>query len=141
MSFTRRIKQISDIDRAATEWLSHFQLPAILCIYGDMGAGKTTFTAALCRALGTTPATSPTFSIINEYKGANSTVFHFDLYRINQPRELEDIGFEEYLNKNALVVIEWPHIAESILRHYPTIRLDLTVEENERVIHCREGDR
>lgn len=90
-----------------------------LAFYGAMGAGKTTLIKAMCRCLGVADNTSsPTFAIVQEYHG-KSTIYHFDLYRLNSVNELTDLGFEEYLEKsNAYIFIEWPEIAEHILKEY-----------------------
>ena len=86
----------------------------ILAFYAPMGAGKTTFIKSICQELGVKELiSSPTFSLVNEYeteKGAS--VFHFDLYRVNDAEELYDLGFEEYLDKDCYVFIEWPAIAK-----------------------------
>ena len=86
-------------------------------IYGSMGVGKTTFITAICKELGALDlVSSPTFSILNEYKTKKGeTIFHFDFYRIDEPEELFDIGFEEYLSVDNWCFIEWPEIAESLI--------------------------
>ncbi len=97
-----------------------------IAFYGQMGAGKTTTIKALCSALGVTETTSsPTFSIVNTYIG-NSTIFHFDLFRIQKTEELEGIGFLEYLETNNYVFIEWPELVEEILDEYDFARIKIT---------------
>jgi len=85
--------------------------------YGEMGAGKTTFIKAVCKALGADDCiTSPSFALINEYRLAGGEpVYHFDLYRIKDISELYDLGYEEYFYSNAYCFIEWPERAESLL--------------------------
>lgn len=85
-------------------------LPKIWLLEGEMGAGKTTFTAALVKALGSMDAaSSPTFSLINEYalKDGNS-IFHFDLYRTKNLQEIIDLGIYDYLDSGQRCLIEWP---------------------------------
>ena len=84
----------------------------VLLLKGDLGAGKTTFTSLLMKSFGIIGnASSPTFNILNEYSDASgSTFYHFDLYRIKHPEELEQIGFSEYLDSNRPCIIEWPKI-------------------------------
>ena len=99
----------------------------VFALHGELGAGKTTLIKALCEALGVTDATSsPSFAIVNEYRTATgSPVYHFDLYRLRDARELLDIGFEEYLDSGAYCFIEWPELAEELL---PRDVLHLTIE-------------
>ncbi len=111
------IADINDIDNAAKEFLNIFPQPQIIAFTGEMGAGKTTFIKALCKTLGTMDTVnSPTFAIINEYEiESKKPIFHFDLYRLEQPEEVLDIGFEDYLFSGNWCFIEWPQIAEHYL--------------------------
>ncbi len=88
----------------------------ILLLKGNLGAGKTTFTQFLLKELQSSDeVTSPTYSIVNEYETPEGTVYHFDLYRMNDVNEVFDIGMEEYLEKGRLTIIEWPEIYEEEL--------------------------
>lgn len=81
-----------------------------------MGAGKTTLIKALATELGVKEmASSPTFSIVNEYLGANNKVYHFDLYRLKNDEEAYDMGLDEYFTENAWCFVEWPEIARNVL--------------------------
>ncbi len=82
----------------------------IWLFYGDLGAGKTTLIKAICKQLGVseTVLSSPTFSIINEYRGKDSLVYHFDFYRMRNETEILDLGLEEYFESNAYCFVEWP---------------------------------
>ena len=84
----------------------------VVLLNGDLGAGKTCLVIAAAKALGVDPAevTSPTFSLMNIYKGKNLSVKHFDLYRINREEELEDIGFSEYAGYDGGTFIEWAEL-------------------------------
>lgn len=103
---------------------------------GELGAGKTCFTGGLARGLDVHESyaiTSPTFTLINEYPG-RCRLCHFDLYRLNHPDELDDLGFEEFISGSDVVVIEW---AEKITSALPpnTIRICFTyLDENKRKI-------
>lgn len=97
----------------------------VITLYGDLAAGKTTFTKGVCEYLhADQPATSPTFTLINEYTG-DMPIFHFDCYRIQHPDEIIMLGFEEYLVQDGIVLIEWP---ELILRHIPEDTIELHIE-------------
>ena len=81
----------------------------ILALIGDLGAGKTQLTQGIASALGRTDAvTSPTFTLVNEYTDCTPELIHFDWYRMEQPEELLAIGWEDYLERDAILVIEWP---------------------------------
>lgn len=91
----------------------------IVTLTGDLGAGKTHFTAGAANALNINEyITSPTFTIVNEYNSGAIPLFHFDFYRISSYDELIEIGFEEYLNKNGVIFIEWPDCVPEIEKIY-----------------------
>jgi len=122
---TFRITKPENIAFVAQIFINHFDLdnpdkkPAIKCFafYGDLGAGKTTFIKALCKALGVGEVVnSPSFAIINEYKTKlNETIYHFDFYRIKKAEEVFDLGYEEYFFSDNLCFIEWPEMVENLL--------------------------
>jgi tRNA threonylcarbamoyladenosine biosynthesis protein TsaE len=83
--------------------------PTVITLAGDLGAGKTTLVQAICRGYGVEqPVTSPTFALVHEYRAPRSSVFHLDLYRLDGPAQLANIGWEDILSANAVVLIEWP---------------------------------
>ena len=112
------IPDISALDAAAADFLEQTRGHSLIAFYAPMGAGKTTFTTAICRALGVEgdAVSSPTFSIVNEYrtKGGES-IFHFDFYRIERIAEALDIGFYDYVDSGCLCLMEWPENIEDIL--------------------------
>ena len=120
----RKASEATDIARLILQ--SHAER-RVFALHGDLGAGKTTLIKALCEALGVADATSsPSFAIVNEYRMADDRpVYHFDLYRLRDARELLDIGFEEYLDSGAYCFIEWPELADELL---PREVLHLTIE-------------
>ena len=134
------IKDISDLSRAAREFISHMAEDRIFAFYGSMGAGKTTFIKAVCKGLGSTDtATSPSFTLINEYmteKG--SMLYHFDFFRIRKPEEAWDFGFEEYMQSGSICFMEWPEKIEDLLPE-ETVRIDIKVrDDGSRVLRRRD---
>lgn len=130
------IENISNIEPAAQAFLARFESPKIIAFYGEMGAGKTTFIQAICKVLNVVDTvSSPTFAIINEYQTVQKeTIFHFDLYRLEDTKDLIEIGFEDYLYSNSWCFIEWPEIAEQILsQEIVKVRID-TIEKEKRKI-------
>lgn len=98
----------------------------VICLFGDLGVGKTVFTNGVCRALGTDDyISSPTFTIVNEYEAEDFKIFHFDMYRIEDSAELTEIGFYEYLSSDGISIIEWP---ENIYEELPKSRIDVKIE-------------
>lgn len=89
---------------------------SIYLLDGDLGAGKTVFTKGFAAGMGVKEdVSSPTFMIVQEYYGEVLNLYHFDVYRIADPDEMFDIGFEEYLSKGGVCLIEWACIIEDIL--------------------------
>lgn len=105
-----------DLITPSTALVARFPEGGIFLLSGEMGAGKTTFVRSICEVLGASHVSSPTFSLINEYEGTGGiTVIHMDLYRINSIKEALDFGFEEYLDRDGYLFIEWPeHVKELI---------------------------
>ena len=105
------IKSLSELESAARDFLSQVGDHRLLAFEAPMGAGKTTFIAALCRVLGVDAdaVSSPTFALVNEYRArGGEPVYHFDFYRIEHPSEALDIGFYEYVDSGCLCLLEWP---------------------------------
>lgn len=125
------IKGLDHLDEAAREFLTEIGDNKIIALYGSMGAGKTTFVTALCRVLGVEDVVnSPTFTIVNEYCTQDGEpVFHFDFYRIKSLREVEDLGFEEYVYSDCLCLMEWPEMIEEILPE-ETVKVSISEQED-----------
>ena len=112
------IAGLQDLDRAARAFLQETAHHKFIAFYAPMGAGKTTFTTAICKALGVREdaVSSPTFAIVNEYRTAQGEpVFHFDFYRITKLEEALDIGLYDYLDSGCLCLMEWPENIEALL--------------------------
>jgi tRNA threonylcarbamoyladenosine biosynthesis protein TsaE len=108
----------------------------VFLLSGDLGAGKTTLTQALCAELGVTePVTSPTYALVNEYIGSAGPVYHLDLYRLRDLDEALQIGIEDYLDSGAYCFIEWPELADPLLpEHFVEIKLERTGETSRKVV-------
>ena len=95
---------------------------------GDLGVGKTVFTQGLAEGLGITePISSPTFTIVQEYDEGRLPVYHFDVYRIGDISEMDEIGFEDYVYGEGVSLIEWANLIEEIL---PEKRVDIVIEKD-----------
>jgi tRNA threonylcarbamoyladenosine biosynthesis protein TsaE len=137
-----RSKSTEDTMRFAKEFAEKLKPGKILGLKGNLGTGKTQFVKGICEHFKVKEVVnSPTFIIVNEYEGVDGfKIYHFDLYRLNSASELSVIGFDEYLNTDSLVLIEWPEIAEKYLnREIDTICFDYGDYDDERVIEYRQN--
>jgi tRNA threonylcarbamoyladenosine biosynthesis protein TsaE len=124
-----QIAGLEDLDRAAGEFLKAIGDNTLIAFYAPMGAGKTTFTTAVCKALGVQEdaISSPTFAIVNEYRGGKGQpIYHFDFYRIERPEEALDIGLYDYLDSGELCLMEWPENIEGLLPE-ETLKVNIQV--------------
>ena len=125
--------KLNDLEVVAKQILEHATSKTLL-FKAEMGAGKTTLIKALVKALGCTDTvSSPTFSLVNEYNTSTKTIFHFDLYRIEDESELYDFGIEDYLNVDAHLLVEWPDLLENLLSDYHIISIKIK-EDNSRTL-------
>ena len=130
------VQSESELAQAARTFVQAMDQATVFAFYGKMGAGKTTFIKALCEALGVSDVvTSPTFSIVNEYRSdtTGELVYHFDFYRIEKIEEVYDMGYEDYFYSGALCFIEWPELVEELL---PGDAVKVTVTEAEDGSRC-----
>lgn len=123
--------QLTNIKCIARQFVEEQGDGRVFAFYGQMGAGKTTFIAAVCKALGIEePVNSPTFAIVNEYVADNGeTVYHFDCYRLNTLRDALNIGIEEYFASGNICFIEWAENIEELLPA-DTVRVNIVVEDD-----------
>lgn len=118
--------------RRAAEKLAQSLTPGdVVCLYGELGAGKTTFCQGALKALGVKErVTSPTFTILQQYQGKDFPVYHFDVYRVHDPEELFEIGFEECMEgRRGVCFVEWAGLVEELLPEN-AIRVFLSYEED-----------
>lgn len=117
MTRTIRITSEEELPQVAEAILAAAGRRTVIVFRGEMGAGKTTLIREIVAALGSTDTvTSPTFAIVNQYRGAeNRPIYHFDFYRIEDIREAYDFGYEEYFYSGDLCLVEWPEKVEQLL--------------------------
>ncbi len=100
----------------------------VYCLLGDLGVGKTVFTKGFAKGLGIEePISSPTFTIVQEYEEGRLPFYHFDVYRISDIEEMDEIGFDDYVYGEGVTFIEWANLIEDIL---PKNRIVVTIEKN-----------
>ena len=110
----------SETSAVGRELAATLSAGAVVLLHGDLGAGKTAFVRGLAEGLGVAPAdvSSPTFTLVQEYRGGRLTLFHVDLYRLNDQREIDDLGLEE-IGADAVLTIEWAEKLEGAARLKP----------------------
>lgn len=132
---------VEETKKIASELAKTLSAGDVLCMYGDLGAGKTAFVQGLAKGLGIDePITSPTFTIVNEYYGS-LPLYHFDVYRIADPDEMYEVGYEEYVYGDGVSVIEWSELIEDILpekRYKVTILKDTSKHDDYRRIEVEK---
>lgn len=130
-----RVSSISETEQLGEIIGKVLEKGDIVCLTGDLGAGKTTMTKSIAKAIGVDDyVTSPSYTIINVYEG-NLPFYHFDVYRINDVEELYEIGYEEYFFGDGVCVIEWAGMIEEIIPD-DRIWVEIThgTENDERII-------
>ncbi|WP_255822102.1 tRNA (adenosine(37)-N6)-threonylcarbamoyltransferase complex ATPase subunit type 1 TsaE [Domibacillus sp. PGB-M46] len=140
-SYTWKLNNLEEMSAFASALADTLRPGDVLLLEGDLGAGKTTFTQNLAKALGVTKnVNSPTFTIIKEYEGTYP-LYHMDVYRLGE--ESEDLGFDEYFYGNGITVVEWAHlIADQLPEEYIQINLFHTGVEGQRKVQLTvNGDR
>ena len=116
----------SDTERIAEDFANILTVPECIALYGDLGTGKSVFARALIRTLMQEPdldVPSPTFTLVQSYETEKGLIHHFDLYRIRDPEELQELGWEEALHN--IMLVEWPEKAGFYL---PEDRINITIE-------------
>ena len=115
MTGSYKVNSVEESWQLAKRFAAELHPGDVVCLEGDLGAGKTTFTQGLAAALGVPGrVTSPTFCLVQEHRG-NQLLVHMDLYRLHDERDVLAIGWEEYLDEGAILVVEWPERAGSLI--------------------------
>ena len=129
----------SDTAETARQFAAYLQIGDVVLMNGDLGAGKTFFVKAVCAEFGIKNVSSPSFAIVNEYSGSKN-VNHLDFYRIQQPKELIDIGFKDYLNDETITFIEWADMFPEVLPlKYFRIDIEFVNETSRKLTIIRNG--
>lgn len=135
------VSPTSDTTRAIGKTIGRYlKGREIICLYGELGTGKTCLTQGIAQGMGVKDpgrVKSPSFILVREYKGTHS-LYHIDLFRLSEPQELEELGYEEYLYGEGVAVIEW---ADRMGQYLPMVRIDISLSYKERgrrgiSIHC-----
>jgi tRNA threonylcarbamoyladenosine biosynthesis protein TsaE len=130
------IKDKKYLPAAARKILEHTSGKKLLAFHGSMGAGKTTIIKAICKVLGAGDiVTSPTFTMVNEYRtNKNEIIYHIDFYRIKKVEEVFDFGIEEYFSSGSYCFMEWPELIGDLLPP-ETVKIKITIGEmDQRII-------
>lgn len=110
------VSSVEETWKLAERFAADLKPGDVVCLEGDLGAGKTTFTQGLAAAMGVSGrVTSPTFCIVREHVGGQRLLVHMDLYRLHDESDVESIGWEDYLSQGAVLAVEWPERAGSLV--------------------------
>ena len=132
-------KSESETEAAGAAFAENLPDGSVVALYGDLGAGKTAFVRGMARGMGLgVRVSSPTFTIVNEYLGARE-LYHFDMYRLGSSDELFDIGWEDYLSRGAVCVVEWSEKVEEAFTGDEIIVVIDKLGDNERKISIGEA--
>ncbi|HAS72835.1 MAG TPA: tRNA (adenosine(37)-N6)-threonylcarbamoyltransferase complex ATPase subunit type 1 TsaE [Clostridiales bacterium UBA8960] len=140
------LTQLEDTKRFAEQLVKDIKRGQVICLLGDLGAGKTTLTQYLCAALGVNDyVTSPTFNLMNTYEGKIGgevvPIHHFDVYRIFDADEMHEIGFDEYLYGDGICIIEWANqVVDLIPKGSIWIEMSLSLDGKRVLEMTREGE-
>jgi tRNA threonylcarbamoyladenosine biosynthesis protein TsaE len=128
------VNSLEELPSVAKQLIKSFDGQKVIAFYGEMGAGKTTLIKAICEELGVADnISSPTFSIVNEYKSPKGKIYHFDFYRLKSIGEAYDLGYEDYFYSKAYCLIEWPEkIADLMPLEYE--KVTITKDGEKRII-------
>ncbi|MDO4790403.1 MAG: tRNA (adenosine(37)-N6)-threonylcarbamoyltransferase complex ATPase subunit type 1 TsaE [Porphyromonas sp.] len=138
MTFSKQYR-LEELSEVAKDLINHYPNARVFAFYANMGVGKTTLIKAICSLLGVEETTaSPTFAIVNEYKGGVGfeTVYHFDCYRLETSTDAFNVGAEDYLESGNYCFIEWPEVLEPFMPN-SAIRVDIeALPDGTRIINA-----
>jgi tRNA threonylcarbamoyladenosine biosynthesis protein TsaE len=129
MLLERNVATEADTERLGAALAPQLRAGLVLFLHGELGAGKTTFVRGILRGLGYTGAVkSPTYTLVEPYQMGDLTIYHFDLYRLNDPEELEFLGVRDYLAGSGVCLVEWAESGAGVL---PAPDVDIAIERQE----------
>jgi len=127
-------KNRKETERVAANFAETLQPGDFVALYGDLGVGKTVFCKSVVQTLAGSDAVSPTFTLLNEYYG-KCPIYHFDVYRLKNANELENIGYEEYFYGDGICLVEWPdRIKDYLPQHRKEIHIQRINENSRRIL-------
>jgi len=141
MKLEVRTNSVNETESVGEAFARSLEAGAVVAMYGDLGAGKTAFVRGMARGLGSDArVTSPTFTIVNEYPG-RLPLFHFDMYRLSSSDELFDIGWDDYLSRDGVCVVEWSENVSGAFDGSETeIRIERLDETSRRITIGKAGE-
>ncbi|WP_300361946.1 tRNA (adenosine(37)-N6)-threonylcarbamoyltransferase complex ATPase subunit type 1 TsaE [Fusobacterium sp.] len=130
-----KIMTFEEINEFAKKLANYVQSGDLVALIGDLGTGKTTFSQNFAKEFGVTDTLkSPTFNYVLEYFSGKFPLYHFDVYRLSDPEEIYEIGYEDYLNSDGVLLIEWANIIESELpKEYIKINFEYFDEDKRKL--------
>lgn len=136
MRASHDVRSESEMIAFGRDFSSKLQPGDVVALNGEMGAGKTHFCKGVVEGLGANNSvTSPTFSLVQEYRGGKWPVFHFDFYRLESSSELETIGWDEYLDEEGIILVEWAEKFPEVLPEETIeLRFERQADESRRVV-------
>ncbi|MBI3123414.1 MAG: tRNA (adenosine(37)-N6)-threonylcarbamoyltransferase complex ATPase subunit type 1 TsaE [Ignavibacteriales bacterium] len=140
LPFQKIVGSEEETSAVAAEFSQQLKTGDVVCLNGNLGSGKTFFVKSVCKEFLIDTTSSPSFAIVNEYKGKQK-ITHFDFYRLKRVEELHDIGFEEYLSEmDSIVFIEWANMFEELLpKKYYTVEIS-QIDETTRQININKHE-
>lgn len=131
---------LNQLQLLASKLAQEVKIECVIALYGDLGAGKTTFTQYFVNSLVKAEVSSPTFNLLHLYNTPNFTIWHFDLYRLNSPSEVYELGIEDAFN-SGVTIIEWPQLIQNILpKNTIIIKIENTNRASQRLISISQND-
>lgn len=130
-----KILTFDELDIVAQKLAEYVQEGSVVALIGDLGTGKTTFSQNFARGLGVKEnIKSPTFNYVLEYLSGRLPLYHFDVYRLGEAQEIYEVGYEDYLNSDGVLLIEWANIIESELpKEYIEMRLNYSGDNTREI--------